>query len=371
MTTKIGSLAQVGGVNSIENFARSWTRAAAFPEAAPQKHSMILPDDDEQRRHDVVEYGRKDANYGPPRASLLRAHFEAEDLEETPDANDYNPSNRTRNPSTEPLIPSSMTRGHRQSHSGFSSRRGSTVRLLATNDASVHERIRRGSSLAPHSHIPLPGSYGTSYGTVHQAGHKSPMSEANEIWKGEQKVLAGEHQPLLVKEVEQDGHMILVVEGQSTLPQTVFNSTNCLIGVGILSLPLGIQYAGWLCGMGFLLLSALICGYCAKLLGKCMDVDPSLVTFADLAFISFGNKARVLTSILFTMELLAANVALVVLFADTAALLIPTFTNFQYKLISALLLAPLNFAPLRVLSFTSVLGILCCISSKCCALRTR
>jgi vesicular inhibitory amino acid transporter len=29
----------------------------------------------------------------------------------------------------------------------------------------------------------------------------------------------------LVKEVEQDGKIVLAVEGQSTLPQTVFNST--------------------------------------------------------------------------------------------------------------------------------------------------
>jgi hypothetical protein len=31
--------------------------------------------------------------------------------------------------------------------------------------------------------------------------------------------------PILVKEVEQDGKIVLAVEGQSTLPQTVFNST--------------------------------------------------------------------------------------------------------------------------------------------------
>src|SRR5690606_2116797 len=48
----------------------------------------------------------------------------------------------------------------------------------------------------------------------------------------------------------------------------------------------------------------------AKLLGKCMDLDPSLITFSDIAYISYGRKARIATSILFTMELLAANAAL-------------------------------------------------------------
>lgn len=96
----------------------------------------------------------------------------------------------------------------------------------------------------------------------------------------------GERPPLLVKEVEQDGKLVLVIDGQSTLPQTVFNSTNVLIGVGILSLPLGMKYAGWLCGTIFLAAAALVTGYTARLLAKCMDVDASLITFADLAFIS-------------------------------------------------------------------------------------
>ena len=110
-----------------------------------------------------------------------------------------------------------------------------------------------------------------------------------------------------------DGKVVLVVAGQSTLPQTIFNSTNVLIGVGLLSLPMGIKYAGWICGMIFLALSALVTAYTATILAKCMDVDASLITFADLAFVSYGQKARIATSVLFTLELLAACVALIVL----------------------------------------------------------
>ena len=83
-----------------------------------------------------------------------------------------------------------------------------------------------------------------------------------------------------------------------------------LIGVGLLSLPLGVKYAGWICGMTVLLLCAAVTAYTAKLLAKCMDLDPSLITFSDVAFISFGARARIATSILFTFELLAACVAL-------------------------------------------------------------
>ena len=55
-----------------------------------------------------------------------------------------------------------------------------------------------------------------------------------------------EREPLLVKTVEgEDGTLETMIVGQSTLPQTVFNSVNVLIGVGLLSLPLGLKYSGW------------------------------------------------------------------------------------------------------------------------------
>lgn len=191
------------------------------------------------------------------------------------------------------------------------------------------------------------------------------MERAGELWRQQQAARAeGEREPLLVKEVEQDGKVVLVVAGQSTLPQTIFNSTNVLIGVGLLSLPMGIKYAGWLCGMVFLLFSALVTGYTARLLAKCMDVDASLITFADLAFVSYGQKARIATSVLFMLELLAACVALFVLFADTLDLLLPGVGVTEWKIICGVLMIPLNFAPLRLLSFSSVIGIFSCFSSK-------
>jgi solute carrier family 32 (vesicular inhibitory amino acid transporter) len=51
-----------------------------------------------------------------------------------------------------------------------------------------------------------------------------------------------EREPLLITKVQRDdGTEAEVIVGQSTLPQTIFNSSNVLIGVGILSLPLGIK----------------------------------------------------------------------------------------------------------------------------------
>lgn len=138
-----------------------------------------------------------------------------------------------------------------------------------------------------------------------------------------------------------------------------------LIGVGLLSLPMGIKYAGWLCGMVALFLCAAVTGWTAKLLAKCMDLDPSLITFSDLAYISFGRNARIATSVLFTLELLAACVALIVLFADSLDLLFPGFLSVTgWKIFCSIILMPLNFLPLRLLSFTSVIGIFSCFTSE-------
>ena len=96
-----------------------------------------------------------------------------------------------------------------------------------------------------------------------------------------------------------------------------------------------------------------------------MDLDPSLITFSDIAFISFGRKARIATSVLFTLELVAACVALMVLFADSLDLLFPGVLSVTgWKIVCALILMPLNFLPLRLLSFTSVIGIFSCLASR-------
>lgn len=88
-------------------------------------------------------------------------------------------------------------------------------------------------AIAPHlATPPLVGSYGSyrTYGTISDADVSS-MAQAGEMWRQQQEAASvpdGEHQPILVKEVEQDGKLVLTVEGQSTLPQTIFNSIKCV-----------------------------------------------------------------------------------------------------------------------------------------------
>lgn len=265
----LNAIGEFGGVNSINNFARSWQRAAAFHEVTPQRPSFVLASDSEEQRFSRSDVEpRVDA-----RTSLLQQHFlhrgSDEAIQDSEDAD------------SSLVLP--LLQGNDEARKSL---RGSDFGSIGSSPKGRDSIF----AIAPHLATPLGGSYGTSYGTLRSTMNESSMVHAGRLWRQQQEtgdsLPDGERPPLIVKEVERDGKIVLVIDGQSTLPQTVFNSTNVLIGVGILSLPLGMKYAGWLCGTIFLAAAALVTGYTAKLLAKCMDVDASLITFADLAFIS-------------------------------------------------------------------------------------
>lgn len=337
-----GALGDAGGVNSFNNFARSWQRAAGFHEIRPVRASFRYAeaDDTGDERLPSEEYAT-----GSHHRSLLRAAFEQHD--------------------------------HRTSDSVIDDQSEMGEEGPLRHGSNVEQRLeeRRRSfrddsifSIEPSLASPFSASYGTMYGSLGSRINRESMRHAGRLFSEQQMKGAaapdGEREPLLVKQVEEDGQIVNVVVGQSTLPQTIFNSVNVLIGVGLLSLPLAMKYSGWLFGMIFFLFSAVVTQYTAKLLAKCLDVDNSLVTFADLAYVSFGNKARIATSVIFTLELVAACVALLILFADSLDALLPGLGVLSWKIICGLVLVPIIFLPLRLLSFTSVLGIMCCFGSK-------
>ena len=314
-------------MNSIDNFARSLERAAAFPEIFPRRPSLVLSETD---RPWLAEPG----DDGPLK--------DREPLLEHP------PLFRgTSDHGEDGLVPDD-----------FLNTQGSSRRHL-------------GAQIGPEFYGTLSTgrSLGTSYGTVSSVMSESVRQNMIHLHDERQRTLTiartSSQEPLLIKQVEhEDGTKTNVVVGQSTMPQTIFNSVNVLIGVGLLSLPLGLKYAGWIPGLLFLVYSAVVTAYTARILVKCLDVDPSLVTYADLAYISFGPQARVVTSILFCLELLGACVALVVLFSDSLDALIPGLGLLKWKIVCGIILVPLSFLPLRFLSITSVLGILSCSASK-------
>lgn len=83
-----------------------------------------------------------------------------------------------------------------------------------------------------------------------------------------QKSYISEVAPLLTKQVAQDNHLVMAIVGQSTLPQTIFNSINILVGIGLLSLPLAIGYSGWVIGLSFLVVASITTFWTARILAK-------------------------------------------------------------------------------------------------------
>ncbi|GME91148.1 unnamed protein product [[Candida] boidinii] len=100
----------------------------------------------------------------------------------------------------------------------------------------------------------------------------------------------------------------------------------------------------------------------ATLLSDCLDTDKTLMTYADLGFAAFGNKARLFISILFSIDLLGVGVSLIILFADSLNSLFPNISVIHFKIIAFFVLTPLSFLPLRILSNISLLGITSTIS---------
>ncbi|KAH7386968.1 transmembrane amino acid transporter protein-domain-containing protein [Phaeosphaeria sp. MPI-PUGE-AT-0046c] len=330
ISQQIGALGDAGGVNSINNFARSWQRAAGFFEITPVRPSFRVENEDD----DTSEFpSSRIGSPAPDHRSALRRALQTEDRRHSDNAVVDEEQSATEESQ---LLPNGVTRA-----------RGESI-----------------FNIEPSLSSPFGGSYGTGYGSLSARVNESSMRHAGRLFTDQQ--LKGvtepeqEREPLLVKQVEEDGHIINVVVGQSTLPQTIFNSVNVLVGVGLLTLPLAFKYSGWIIGVVFLAWSAIVTAYTAKLLAKCLDVDSSLITFADLAFVSFGNKARIAVSILFSLELLAACVALVVLFADSMDALVPGWGTLTWKIVCGVILVPLSFLPLRFLSFTSILGVMSC-----------
>lgn len=362
VTHRLAAMADIGGVNSFRSFARSWQRAAGFPEVIPRRPSFVIAADQDTEH---LQYGRGHVEPGTSQsqAGLLRQHLEASS------SSQQDGDEPTTSPgSSPPLIRDS-----------FRDRESKPLLDVESSGALSGSPSSRPSIFAVPPHLAAPsivGSYGSigdssPYGTLDGTlRHRISISQASGWGVGDEDddegAAHGEHQPILVKEVKQGDKVVLTVEGQSTLPQSVFNSINAIIGVGLLSLPMAFRMTGWIPGIVILSLTAGVTAHTAKLLAKCMDYDHSLITYSDLAYVAFGTRARIIVSALFTLELISACVALVILFADSLNLLLPGFATVNiWKAVAAALVLVLNAMPLRWLSYTSVVGIFSTFGSKC------
>lgn len=360
-------MADIGGPNSFRSFTRSWQRAAAFAEVIPRQPSFVYtqePSSAERPSGSNIQYTRTDIDQPLSYPGLLSQHLEGR----TPDAVGEAP--------TRPIGEHSGSDGTAITED-FRARESKLLDTeLASGALPAASSSSRSSLFALPPHLSSPsmiGSYSSHqslyYGTINNTTQRRRLSIRCVTSDGEVEVeedtALGEEQPILVKQIKQGDKVVLTVEGESTLPQSIFNSINAIIGVGILGLPLAFKMSGWVLGLGILTLMAAVTAHTGNLLGKCMEFDKSLITYSDIAYISFGPRARVIVSALFTLELLAACVALIILFADSLALLVPTVGSATlWKCVCAVSILALNALPLRWLSYTSVVGIFSTLCSE-------
>lgn len=134
----------------------------------------------------------------------------------------------------------------------------------------------------------------------------------------------------------------------------------------MLAVPYGLRLSGWIPGLLSFAFAALVTAYTGTLLARCMAIDPSnsLATYDDLAYVAYGRKMRQLVRVLFNLELVAVCVALIILAADCLHALVPEVDVRLWKIACGMIVIPLCIVPMRILSVTSVLGIVSSVASE-------
>ena len=150
----------------------------------------------------------------------------------------------------------------------------------------------------------------------------------------------------------------------STFAQTVFNMMNLILGMGLLGLPLAFRNAGLLFGLVLFIWSAMTTMWTARMIGKCLVHDSDIDSFAAFAYAAYGPRARIAVMVLVAIELAAASIGQIILFADGAQLFVEGSSDVMWKVLCGVAFIPLSCAPLRYLGFSSALSVFCFLASK-------
>lgn len=167
-----------------------------------------------------------------------------------------------------------------------------------------------------------------------------------------QNVVMEEHIPLMLG----SGNLPRELSGTS-LSDSIMNSINILVGVGILISPYAISQTGWM-GLGIMSLLCVLSCYSAILIGKCMDAKPGILTLIDLGKEAFGSGAEMIISLLIFLELFGALSIYIVLQVDSLEYALPnTLPRISWTVIvGCIILLTIWIGNLSDLSFLSIFG---------------
>ncbi|WOO84347.1 Vacuolar amino acid transporter 1 [Vanrija pseudolonga] len=160
-----------------------------------------------------------------------------------------------------------------------------------------------------------------------------------------------------------DGREVVIWKpGKSGFGATLLNVLGDLIGTGLLAAPIAIAHAGWVLGPLFLLIICLVTLFTLKILIRIIEKDRRLRNFTDVIGYALGGRGEKIVGILFVIEIAAWIIALIVLYADSLEAVWPIYTSDQWKVVGLVVVIPTLFLPLRLLSYSSALGVFSTVS---------
>jgi len=143
--------------------------------------------------------------------------------------------------------------------------------------------------------------------------------------------------------------------------QATANTVNLLLGMGSLSLPFAVKSAGWLPGLGLLLLVSMLSLLAARTLWRtlllCDAAGMPSRTYVDVAEAALGNSAGALVTLLFLGDFLGACTCLVIVFVDNMQHILPNVEQNALLLIFVAAVLPTIWTSrLSKLSYLSLVG---------------
>ncbi|KAM0052554.1 putative amino acid transporter, transmembrane domain-containing protein [Helianthus debilis subsp. tardiflorus] len=143
---------------------------------------------------------------------------------------------------------------------------------------------------------------------------------------------------------------------------------NCWTSIGIITVPYAVAAGGWL-SLLLLLTIAISTFFTGLLIKRCMDIDPTIRSYADIGERAFGKSGRIIVLVTTNLELYLVATAFLILEGDNLSNLFPQVHFDIYGLrvsskksfvimVAAIILPTTWFKNMRILSYISVVGVL-------------